>query len=147
MRALLEGNVLAPRRGQPGPRKTSGGWQSRSSASRSWAATRRAACKEKPAILAQSGVDMARGSSKFDVPPGIAFRNIDRLTGGMANSTRPDVESAAHMEGTEPQEYCSLHSPSFGDRIDRLFEDDESQPESGQRQCGFLSRLKSLFGT
>jgi penicillin-binding protein 1B len=83
---------------------------------------------------------------QFEVPPGITFRNVDPITGGMANSTCPDVEMAAYLEDSEPKAYCSVHSPSFGDRLDRLFGDDEGQPFPAPKR-GLFSRLKSLFGT
>jgi penicillin-binding protein 1B len=83
---------------------------------------------------------------QFDVPPGIVFCNIDPLTGGLANSTCPDVEMAAYLDGTAPDGYCPLHSPSFGDRLDRMFGPDGKQPESQPRKS-IWDRFKSLIGT
>jgi len=89
--------------------------------------------------------------ASFDVPPGIVFRNVDPLTGDMANSTCPGAESAAYLEHSEPQYYCSLHAPSFGDRLDHLFGPDPSQPQPGGQpppvKEGWLTRFKKFIGT
>jgi len=89
--------------------------------------------------------------ASFDVPPGIVFRSIDPLTGDMANSTCPGTESAAYLEASEPQYYCSLHAPSFGDRLDHFFGPDPSQPQTGTQtppvKEGWLTRFKKLLGT
>ena len=82
---------------------------------------------------------------QFDVPPGIVFRNIDPVTGGIANSTCPDVELAAYLDTNAPESYCSLHSPSIGDRLERYWSPDGSQPEPKRRK-GVGGRLKSLVG-
>jgi penicillin-binding protein 1B len=89
--------------------------------------------------------------ASFDVPPGIAFRSVDPMTGDMANSTCPQAESAAFIEGTEPQYYCSLHAPSFGDRLDQFFGPDPSRPQTGQQPLqsekdGWWGRFKKALG-
>ena len=90
--------------------------------------------------------------ASFDVPPGIVFRSVDPMTGDMANSTCPGSESAAFIEGSEPQYYCSLHAPSFGDRLDQLFGPDPSKPQTGAQpypqpaQEGWWNRFKKAVG-
>jgi penicillin-binding protein 1B len=83
--------------------------------------------------------------AQFETPAGVVFRSVDPVTGQMANSTCPDVESAAYVEDTAPSDYCSLHSPSFGDRLDRFFGPDEPRQESGwpppPRKRGFWERI------
>ena len=103
-------------------------------------------CGEMAAWMGQSW------DSPFAQPERIAFRAIDPVTGGVANSTCPDVETAAYAEDGVPQEYCSLHSPSFSDRLDRIFGQDQAQPEAGgtpapePRRGGFWSRVKGKLG-
>jgi membrane peptidoglycan carboxypeptidase len=86
----------------------------------------------------------------FDLPPGVTFREIDPVTGELANSTCIDIETAAYLEDTAPERYCSLHAPSFGDRFDRIFGPDHGRPERGieppPRRRGLWWRLKSAFG-
>ena len=84
--------------------------------------------------------------SQFDLPPGVLFCNIDPVTGGLANSTCPDIEQAAYVEGTAPQDYCPLHSPSFGDRWDRVWGRDGAQPESSPpRKRSLVGWLRDTF--
>jgi membrane carboxypeptidase/penicillin-binding protein len=85
--------------------------------------------------------------SQFDLPPGGGFCNIDPGTGGLANSTCPDIEQAAYVEGTAPLAYCSLHSPSFGDRWDRVWGRDSAQPESSSppRKRSLVGWLRDTF--
>jgi penicillin-binding protein 1B len=81
----------------------------------------------------------------FKAPDGITFRSIDPLTGQIANSTCPDVEPAAYLADTGPQDYCTLHSPSFGDRFDRIFGQNEAKPDPGVQPpppTGFWARLR-----
>jgi membrane carboxypeptidase/penicillin-binding protein len=86
----------------------------------------------------------------FDVPPGITFRDIDPLSGGMANSSCPQVETAAYLEDHAPTEYCSLHAASLGDRLDHLLGPNEARPPQGtwppQPKQGFWARLKDALG-
>jgi membrane carboxypeptidase/penicillin-binding protein len=88
--------------------------------------------------------------AQFEPPAGIVFRSVDPITGQMANSTCPDVEPAAYVEDTAPQEYCSLHSPSFSDRLDRLFGPDSPDRDTGwppsENKRGFWSKLKGVVG-
>ena len=82
---------------------------------------------------------------QFESPADVVFRSVDPITGHMANSTCPDVESAAFVEDTAPEEYCSLHSPSFGDRLDRFFGPDEAHPDGGwppPRKRSFWDRIR-----
>jgi penicillin-binding protein 1B len=90
--------------------------------------------------------------AQFDLPPGIVFRDIDPLTGDLANSTCIDRETAAFLEDNAPQFYCSLHEPSFGDRLDRMFGPDHADPERGRqdpnqpKKGGWWSRVKDALG-
>ena len=83
---------------------------------------------------------------QFDVPPGIVFRSIDPLTGGIANSTCPDVELAAFLDTNVPEGYCPLHSPSIGDRLERLWGGPDDPTFTPQERKGIWGRLKSLVG-
>jgi penicillin-binding protein 1B len=99
-----------------------------------------------PVWCGAMGAWMGQGwDLQFEPPAGIVFRSVDPLTGQMANSTCPDIEAAAYVEDTAPEEYCALHSPSFSDRLDRIFGPDEVQRDTGwppvQPKRGFWKRL------
>ena len=50
-----------------------------------------------------------RASVPFEVPPGIAFTNIDADTGKLATPYCPKVITEAFLAGTEPMQVCDLH--------------------------------------
>jgi len=45
----------------------------------------------------------------FAVPEGIAFTEIDPLTGKLATPMCPRTVSESFLAGTEPTEMCELH--------------------------------------
>jgi membrane carboxypeptidase/penicillin-binding protein len=50
-----------------------------------------------------------RASIPFDVPEGIAYVEIDPLTGKLAGPECPKRFNEAFLAGTEPTEMCELH--------------------------------------
>ncbi len=56
-------------------------------------------------------------SEDFAPPPGVVFREIDRLSGLLATSVCPDTIREAFIEGTEPTRPCPLH-PGEGSHPD-----------------------------
>jgi penicillin-binding protein 1B len=51
-----------------------------------------------------------RPSLPFDPPDGIVFADIDKDTGQLATPNCPRVIQEAFITGTEPRQYCRLHS-------------------------------------
>jgi penicillin-binding protein 1B len=51
-----------------------------------------------------------RSGAAFEPPEGIAFAEIDRDTGQLATAACPRTFTEAFIQGTEPQQLCSLHS-------------------------------------
>jgi penicillin-binding protein 1B len=51
-----------------------------------------------------------RSGAAFEPPEGIAFAEIDRDTGQLATAACPRAFTEAFIQGTEPQQLCSLHS-------------------------------------
>ena len=45
----------------------------------------------------------------FDVPNGLVFSDVDKLTGKLATPGCPKTVREAFLFGTEPGEYCPLH--------------------------------------
>jgi membrane carboxypeptidase/penicillin-binding protein len=50
-----------------------------------------------------------RSSVPFEVPEGIAFVDIDPLTGKLATPSCPKTFNEAFRAGTEPTTACELH--------------------------------------
>jgi penicillin-binding protein 1B len=60
-------------------------------------------------------------SLPFDVPDGIVYADIDKDTGQLATPNCPHVFHEAFITGTEPREYCRLHStPGLSNLFSRL---------------------------
>jgi penicillin-binding protein 1B len=51
-----------------------------------------------------------RSSAPFESPEGVAFAEIDRDTGQLATAACPRTFTEAFIQGTEPQQLCTLHS-------------------------------------
>ena len=90
------------------PRMISGGANGGRHAAPAWAEFYRGGWRDR---------DIWRG---WPVPRGIVQRTIDEETGHLAGDWCPMVRDEYFKVGTEPQEYCTGHSASFGGWIDRL---------------------------
>ena len=51
----------------------------------------------------------ARPDRAFEVPEGVTFAGIDKLTGKLARPQCPIVISEAFLSGTEPKDFCDVH--------------------------------------
>jgi penicillin-binding protein 1B len=61
------------------------------------------------------GAQAGTHGEKFDPPASnVIFVDVDRQTGLLATPACPDVISEAFVAGTEPREYCAIHS-HYGD--------------------------------
>jgi penicillin-binding protein 1B len=50
-----------------------------------------------------------RDVTQFEVPQGVVSAQIDPLTGDLATSACPQVETAYYLLGTQPAQFCPLH--------------------------------------
>ena len=55
-----------------------------------------------------------RPNVSFEAPDGLAYVEIDRDTGKLANPACPRTFQEAFIAGTEPTEMCLLHGGSLG---------------------------------
>jgi penicillin-binding protein 1B len=50
-----------------------------------------------------------RSVTQFDVPDGVVSAQIDPLSGGLATSACPQVDTGYYLLGTQPVQFCPLH--------------------------------------
>jgi penicillin-binding protein 1B len=63
----------------------------------------------------------ARPNKPFDVPPGVEFAQVDKLSGKLATPMCPTVISESFLAGTAPKEYCDLHGSNPAEAVRGLF--------------------------
>ena len=61
-----------------------------------------------------------RPSAAFDTPEGIVYAAVDRDTGQLATPNCPRTITEAFLSGTDPRQYCDVHSSMFG-RVGNFF--------------------------
>jgi penicillin-binding protein 1B len=61
-----------------------------------------------------------RPSSAFNTPEGVVYSSIDRDTGQLATPNCPRTITEAFLSGTDPRQYCDVHSTVFG-RVGNFF--------------------------
>ena len=61
-----------------------------------------------------------RQSAAFDTPEGIVYAAIDRDTGLLATPNCPRTITEAFLSGTDPRQYCDVHSSMLG-RVGNFF--------------------------
>lgn len=113
-----------------------------------------------------------RDVTQFDVPDGVVSAQIDPLSGGLATSACPKVETAYYLMGTQPVQFCALHqagateiagweattpeqpvapnaAPQLGARPPNIpvdlttQEQQKNKPE--EKKHGLFEKLKSIF--
>jgi membrane carboxypeptidase/penicillin-binding protein len=61
-----------------------------------------------------------RPSTAFDTPEGVVYAAIDRDTGLLATPNCPRTMTEAFLTGTDPRQYCDVHSSVFS-RVGNFF--------------------------
>jgi penicillin-binding protein 1B len=61
-----------------------------------------------------------RPSTAFDTPEGVVYASIDRDTGLLATPNCPRTITEAFLVGTDPRQYCDVHSSVFS-RVSNFF--------------------------
>ena len=80
---------------------------------------------------------------RFAVPDDIVWREVDPESGELATGYCPQVRRAPFLAGTEPEEQCRLHRPSWQDVGDDV---EEAVRESGRAVESSARRLRNWFG-
>jgi penicillin-binding protein 1B len=111
-----------------------------------------------------------RDVSEFPIPEGVVSAQIDPLTGQLATSACPDIQTDYYLLGTQPIQFCLLHqggtteiagweTPPIGQPItpasvpalpatastQNLPNVDVNQREKPKKKSGFFEKLKSIF--
>ena len=67
-------------------------------------------------------------------PPGIVFKEIDRVSGLLATGGCTDTIEEAFVQGTEPVDFCPLHP-----------EDRKGRGKEKGRGPGLFEKIRGLF--
>jgi membrane carboxypeptidase/penicillin-binding protein len=80
---------------------------------------------------------------RFAVPDDVSWREVDPSTGELATNYCPQVRRVPFLAGTEPEEQCRLHRPTWQDVGDEV---EEAVREGGRAVEGSARRLRDWFG-